>query len=651
MADELDGASHLAGLNDAQKQAVLHTDGPLMVLAGAGAGKTRVIVHRILNLILSGVAPENILAVTFTNKAAGEMRDRVRSLLSAERRSRGAGVPFVSTFHSLGVFLLRENYRHLRVPKTFSIFDRADSTRLIKESMRDVGVDPKQFEPRAILSVISKAKGAGLTRDGYAERTGGDYFPELVAKVWEKYEAGLHSEKAFDFDDLLLETKKLLEREAPVRERYRAQWSHLHIDEYQDTNKVQSDIAQLLTGEQKNICVVGDLDQSIYGWRGAELKNLLRFERTYRNPTIVVLEENYRSTQRILHAANEIIKKNKFRKEKNLFTKNAAGEPISLYVGLDENDEAGFVGDKARELIRSGVRPSEIAVLYRANWESRVIEEAMLMRDIPYQVIGTKFFERKEVKDVLSYLRAALSPERFSEWKRVLNAPPRGIGKVTLLAVLAGKEGELPSGQRARVDAFRKLLARIAEAMEKEKPSAAVRFVIRESGLEEYLSAGSEEDQERLMNLKELVTLATRYDAPPAGGGSGGMEKFLDDAALATDQDELKEERDAVKLMTVHASKGLEFPYVFITGLEEGLFPHERDGDEGEEAGEEERRLFYVALTRAKKKVFLSYASMRTIFGSRNMTVPSQFIMDLPGDALMAEAGSMGKTLRTIYLD
>lgn len=637
-----------------------------MVLAGAGAGKTRVITHRILNLILGGVAPENILAVTFTNKAAGEMRDRVIRLLREERRvsppsrngsllRRGEGAPFISTFHSLGVFLLRENYRHLHVPKTFSIFDRADSTRLIKDAMRDVGVDPKQFEPRTILSVISKAKGAGLTREGYVERTEGGYFRELVAEIWEKYEKGLHDEKAFDFDDLLLETKRLLEREAPLRERYRAQWSYLHVDEYQDTNKVQSDIARLLTGEQKNICVVGDLDQSIYGWRGAELKNLLRFERTYTNPTIVVLEENYRSTQRILHAANEIIKKNKFRKEKNLFTKNAAGEPLSLYVALDENDEAAFIGEKAEALIRSGVRPSEIAVLYRANWESRVIEEAMLLRDIPYQVLGTKFFERKEVKDTLSYLRAALSPERMAEWKRILNAPPRGIGKVTLLAVLAGKEQELPSGQRARVDAFRKLLARIAEAAAKEKPSVALKFVVRESGLEEYLGQGSEEDQERLMNLKELVTLATRYDAM---GPAAGMEKFLDDAALATDQDELKEERDAVKLMTVHASKGLEFPYVFITGLEEGLFPYERDlpagrhgEDESEEAGEEERRLFYVALTRAKKKVFLSYASMRTVFGARNMTAPSQFIMDLPQDALVAEEGSVGKALRTIYLD
>ncbi len=643
-----DEQSHLFGLNDAQKQAVLHTDGPLMVLAGAGAGKTRVITHRILNLILSGVRPENILAVTFTNKAAAEMRERVVRLLGEERRSRGGGSPFVSTFHSLGVFLLRENYRHLSVPKTFSIFDRADSTRLIKEAMRDVGVDPKQFEPRTILGIISKAKGASLSRDTYRERAQGEYFPELVSEVWEKYDAALHSEKAFDFDDLLLETKKLLEREESVRDRYRQQWSHVHIDEYQDTNKVQSDIARLLTGEDDNICVVGDIDQTIYSWRGAELKNLLQFERVYRNPTTVILEENYRSTQNILRAANDIIKKNKFRKEKKLYTKNAVGEKIALYVALDENDEAAFIGDKTKELIRGGVKPSDVAILYRTNFQSRVIEEAMLMRDIPYQVLGTKFFERKEVKDVLSYLRAALSPERLSEWKRIIDAPPRGIGKVTLLAVLGGKEETLNAGQKAKVVTFRKLLTRIAEAAKKEKPSAAVKVVIRESGLEEYLSRGTEEDQERLLNLKELVTLATRYDGM---GPEVGTEKFLDDAALATDQDDLKEDRDTVKLMTIHASKGLEFSYVFITGLEQGLFPYERDEDGGEEAEEEERRLFYVALTRAKKKLFLSYASMRTIFGAKNMTVPSEFIMDLPEEVLVAEEGSVGPTLRTIYLE
>lgn len=638
---------HLEGLNEAQRQAVEHAEGPLMVLAGAGAGKTRVITHRILNLILKGVAPENILAVTFTNKAAAEMRERVLRLLSEERRVRGSGGPFISTFHSLGVFLLRENHRHLSVPKTFAIFDRSDSTRLIKDAMREQGVDPKQFEPRTILGLISKAKGAGVTRDVYKERAGDEYFPGLIAEIWEKYESDLKSEGAFDFDDLLLETKKLLERDLDVRSRYQNQWSHVHIDEYQDTNKVQSDIARLLTGARDNICVVGDIDQTIYSWRGAELKNLLQFERAYRSPAVVMLEENYRSTKTILEAANEVIKKNRFRKEKNLFTKNAAGEKITLYVALDEADEAAFVGNTIEELRRSGVRPSDIAILYRANFQSRAIEESMLMRDIPYQVLGTKFFERREVKDVLSYLRAAQTPERLSEWKRIVNAPPRGLGKVTLLAVLAGQVERLSAGQRAKVSNFKNLLSRIKHAMETEPPSAAVKFAMSESGLEEYLSRGSEDDQERLLNLKELVVLAKRYDAM---GPSSGMEKFLDDAALATDQDELKEERDAVKLMTVHASKGLEFSTVFITGLEQGLFPYERD-EGSEESDEEERRLFYVALTRAKKKLFLSYASMRTIFGARAMSEPSLFIADIPAHTLEVAEGGVGPALRTIYLE
>lgn len=626
-------------LNPQQKAATEHSEGPLMILAGAGAGKTRVITHRIVNLIKKGVSPDSILAVTFTNKAAKEMRERVISLIDSDpdinrpvaARATGMTTPFVSTFHSLGVSLLRENAVALGLPKHFSIFDRADSTRALKQALKKLQLDPKQFEPRTVLSTISRFKADGITADSFHTEVG-DTWRHTVGRIWVEYEACLKKEGALDFDDLLLRTYLLLRDNIPIRERCQERWKYVHIDEYQDTNQVQFAISQLLVGSPANICVVGDIDQNIYSWRGAHLANLLSFEDEFPGTTTILLEENYRSTQTILAAANNVIEKNVKRKDKTLFTKNPAGELISIYSAYGEDDEARFVVEKAEELIQNGVAPREIAVLYRANFQSRALEQAFMYRGVPYQVLGTRFFDRKEVKDVLSYIRAALNPHSQGDIARIISTPPRGIGKLTLTKMLEGKENELSPAALQKVNDFKALLQSIATHATHSRPSETIRFTVQKSGLEAKLKSGNTEDEERLENIKELATLATKYDFYPP---EEGIEKLLEDASLATDQDSLEKNHNAVKLMTVHASKGLEFDNLFITGLEEGLFPHERQDETAD--SEEERRLFYVALTRARKKVFLTHAVIRTVFGSQSMQSVSHFIEDIGEEFLQPE--------------
>ncbi len=640
---------HLEGLNERQREAVLTTEGPLLIIAGAGAGKTRVLTHRIIHLIKGGVAPEAILAVTFTNKAAREMRERVQTLLARDPVARHLQTPpVISTFHSLGVQIIREHSAKIGLPARFTIFDRSDSISAIKEAIKKAGHDPKSIEPGKMLAAISREKGRMVTGTEFRERVGSEYFAGVVAEVWERYEEILKGEKALDFDDLLLKTATLLKTDASVRERYQRQWRYLHIDEYQDTNHVQYMMARILAAEHTNIAVVGDIDQNIYSWRGASIKNILDFEKDYPEAKVVVLEENYRSTQTILTVANRVIEKNTHRREKTLFTKNAEGEKVGLYVAYDEQDEATFVARRSKELIASGVAPKEIAVFFRANFQSRVLEEAFLREQVPYIVLSVRFLERKEVKDVIAYLRAARNPEGVSDLGRIINVPPRGIGKVTLLKVLAGREAELPPATREKVRAFRRLLAELKDKLESEPLSSALKWIITASGLERELKKGGEDDTERLENIRELVSLSTRYDIFER---AEGVERFLADVALASDQDTPKEEKNAVRLSTVHTAKGLEFEYVFITGLESGLFPHERMNETNETRDrEEERRLFYVALTRAKKKLHLSYAGVRTLFGSRQVTVPSEFIFDIDEEFLEAEekAEYQGKT---VYLD
>lgn len=639
----------MEGLNEQQMEATLHKDGPLLIVAGAGAGKTKTITSRITHLVKNGVAPENILAVTFTNKAAKEMKDRISGLLHSDKSLNMPAtfdeVPFVSTFHSLGVHIIKENARIFGLTRFFSIFDRDDSRKAIKQSLVSNGLDPKRFEPGKILGVISREKGNFVTLEEYLEKAQPSYFTDIVSSVWKKYEEILFKEKALDFDDLILKTAHVLKNNKEVRSYYENKWRYLHIDEYQDTNKSQYIIAECLSEKNRNICAVGDADQMIYGWRGANIRNILDFEKDFPDARTVVLEQNYRSTQNILRSANMIIRKNKKRKEKNLFSEKEEGEKISLFEGYDEVEEAHFVAEKARELAQAGVNRSDIAVLFRANFQSRALEEAFLSHSIPYQVLGTRFFERKEIKDALSYIKAGLNPDSMNDLKRVINVPPRGLGKVALVKILAGRESELPAAQRAKIAEFRNLLAKIRAASETVKPSEIIKMVIKLSGLENTLKNGTEEDAERMENLKELVTVALKYDYL---GAREGVEKLLEEAALASDQDELEVKKEGVKLMTVHASKGLEFEYVFVCGLEEDLFPHRNMSEDNiaEEKSEEERRLFYVALTRAKKKVYLTFAGIRTIFGTKHMNIPSEFLSDIDDSLIEKEEGDHIKEIR-----
>lgn len=646
---------YLQGLNDQQKEAVLHTDGPLMVLAGAGSGKTRVITHRVVHLIHQGVAPHNILAVTFTNKAAKEMRERVGELVRKYPPSDRAvidSLPLVTTFHSLGVRLLREFHDAMGLRRHFTIYDRADSMRAVKLAIEKSNYDPKEFEPKRILGMISRAKGDALSHDTYQDATS-SYPEQVAATVWEKYESILKEEHALDFDDLLAKTLRLLKDNKAVRETLQQRYKYIHVDEYQDTNRVQFSMVELLAGEAQNVCVVGDIDQNIYSWRGADIKNVLQFERHFPRSTTVLLEENYRSTQTIIAASNDVIKKNQNRVDKNVFTNNQEGEKITLYAAMTGYDEAEYIAMTARSLIADGADPTSLAVLYRTNFQSRVLEEAFLNFEVPYQLLGTKFFERKEVKDVLSYLRLALNPGSNADLARVINEPARGIGKVTLLKIIEGNRADLNKGAEEKLASFDAIMTDITKTASEKTLSETIKFIMQRSGIEGmYKKEGTEDALERLENLRELVTLSMRYDELPS---LDAVEQLLESAALQSDQDEIKdkEELNAVRLMTVHAAKGLEFAYVFIAGLEEGLFPHERL-DDGKTDQEEERRLFYVALTRAEKKLFLTYAHMRTIFGSQRINLPSSFLNDISKEHVQSgnpPSGHSSGYETTIYLD
>ena len=620
---------YLKDLNDKQKEAALCTEGPLLIVAGAGAGKTKTIISRILHLIKSGTEPESILAVTFTNKAAKEMSDRLAVALERPVGEARPRLPFTSTFHALGVHILRGHAQALGLNRFFTILDREESLALVKTAMDQAGVDKKQYEPRKILGAISREKGKGVRVADYRLKVDG-FWQEIVANVWEKYDKLVKEANALDFDDLLLSSVALLAGQENIRRLYQARFRYIHIDEYQDTNAVQYSLAKLLTGPDQNICVVGDVDQSIYSWRGADFTNLLRFEEDYPAAKVVLLEQNYRSTKTILTAANVVIKKNRERVEKNLFTENAEGEKITLTASLSETEEAKNIVGKAGKLIEGGLPAAEIAVLYRANFQSRVMEEAFLKAGLPYQVLGIRFFERKEVKDILTYFRAALNPSDIEAINRVINVPRRGLGKATLAKVAAGQEESLPPKMMEKLSSFRALLMNLRQKIERASIGESIKYVLSASGLDKELLQEGEEGLERLENIRELVTLAQKYNHLP---GEEAVLALLTEAALVSDQDTLREEKNGVRLMTVHAAKGLEFDVVFVAGLEQGLFPHQGFG-ESDRDEEEERRLFYVALTRARKKLFLSYAQLRTIFGSQQVNTPSEFILDIPAELM-----------------
>src|SRR3989338_14194 len=600
--------NYLDSLNTEQKKAVLAIDGPVLIVAGAGAGKTKTITHRILHLISEGIRPENILAITFTNKAAKEMRDRVMGLLTHHKN-----IPFVSTFHSLGVYIIKENAEILKLPRHFNIFDKVDSKKALKNALVSLGIDPKD-ELDKIGHIISKEKGRGVNMSEYLRGCAFDRTSELVKKAWVKYEEILKKEHALDFDDLLLKTLELLQKRE-ILERYQNQFLYVHVDEYQDTNKVQNEIVELLVEKHQNICVVGDTDQNIYSWRGAEMKNMLHFEKKYLETQTFFLEQNYRSTKNILNVANEIIKKNNFRIPKKLFTEKPEGDKLLGFEGRSAVDEAHFIAMKAKEFIGKGLRSESIAVLYRANFQSRVLEDAFLSHGIPYQILGIKFFERREVKDIISLVKTSLNEGNVSDFTR-----------------------------KIKINNFRKMLVDFRNILKNDKPSKALKYIIEKSGMENHYKTGQEEDTDRLENIMELVTLATKYDSLP---NEIGIENFLTDVALASDQDVLNTEKTGEKLMTVHSSKGLEFDYVFISGLENDLFPHKKmyERKKSGEEGEEERRLFYVAITRAGEKLLLTHANTRTIFGRVEINSRSEFIDDIPEKYLEHESYSSNHSL------
>jgi|CXWL01.1.fsa_nt_gi DNA helicase-2/ATP-dependent DNA helicase PcrA len=620
---------YLEELNERQREAVLALDGPVSVLAGAGSGKTKVLTTRIYHLIRQGVAPRNILAVTFTNKAAREMRERLSLRLgeNLEVWKRG-NLPLVATFHGLGRELLEQHGSVMGIGKHFTIFDRDDSERAVKQALKELGIDPKEIPPRAILSRISKAKSDGSDVTEFTEKYGRESFrSRTTAQVWEKYNETLKSEKALDFDDLISLPVKLLREHADVRMLVQEQFHYIHIDEYQDTNRLQGELATLLCGSRKNLFVVGDIDQTIYTWRGATIDNLLEFESAYPNAKTIVLEHNYRSSKNIVDTANQIIEKNTNRKDKHSVTSNQAGDPIHIFAGNTAEHEAEFVAREAKRLIENGTPAEHIAVLYRTNFQSRALEEGMLRANISYRLLGTQFFDRKEVKDVLAWVRLALDPSREADRVRAVQAPVRGIGKVALAKLSAGRREDFKPNEKLKIEAFERTVQRLHSASETFTPSRFVQAVIEESGMKTSYEKGADDDLERLENAKELATLASRHDDMP---GRDGISAFLADTALAGDQDELDRKKDTggVTLMTVHAAKGLEFSIVFVTGLEEGLFPHAGMDDENKDE-EEERRLFYVAITRAKKRLYITLARVRRIFGTDYLQEPSTFLHDI----------------------
>jgi DNA helicase-2/ATP-dependent DNA helicase PcrA len=620
-------------LNKEQEKAVLHTEGPLLIIAGAGAGKTKTITERIVHIIKNGTDPRNILAVTFTNKAAKEMRERIVSRLEEERSIEKENpyhhTPVIKTFHSLGLAILRQHGSYLGLTKNVTIFDTSDTLSTIKRIQEELGIDPKVHDPSKIRIIISREKGSFVDVETYRKKVMNQNM-DIVARVWARYEESMRKQGAVDFDDLVVLAVRTLEEHPPVREYYQRTFTYVHVDEYQDTNEAQYTFIKLLVQQPRNnICVVGDSDQTIYTWRGANIKNILNFETDFPGAEIVTLEENYRSTGNILRLANETIKKNTVRKEKNLFTTADKGDPISILPAWDEVAEGEHIARLCKDLIANKVSGDAIAVLYRANFQSRVLEEAFLKENVPYILLGTKFFERKEIKDVLSYLRVARNRTSLPDLRRVLETPKRGIGKVTIAKMFAGEE--LPTSAKVKVAGVYTFLDTIESRLTTEPLSHVIQMIIVDSGMEKELLEGSSEDRERLENARELVSLTVRYDGVL---GHEVVDTFLEEVSLQSDQDDDTKERSGVRLMTVHASKGLEFDHVFVAGLEHDLFPHKNIGGrkQTKEEEEEERRLFYVAVTRARKHLYLSYAELRTIFGQKQINAPSEFLDDVPSD-------------------
>ncbi len=625
----------LDGLNPEQRLAVETTEGPLLIQAGAGSGKTKALIHRIAYIIASELAqPAEILAVTFTNKAANEMRGRLARLLGvADSRS---FMPWMGTFHSIAVRLLRRDGDQINIARNFVIFDEADRLSLVKSVMKELGVAEQQFSPRSIVSYISKAKNACLSPEQYRRQATQSSLQQTAAEVYDRYERRLRENVALDFDDLLLDAVQLLEKSSEVRRKYQEQFRYILIDEYQDTNKAQYRLVKLLLNDRRNICVVGDDWQSIYSWRGADYTNILNFERDFPGARQIKLEQNYRSTEEILEVAHRVISKNTKRSDKKLWTDNRGGEPVELIVAGNEFDEAERVANQIWAMVASGShRLRDCAVLYRTNAQSRVFEQMFTRNSLRYRLIGgQRFYDRAEIKDLIAYLKLIYQPSDTISFRRVVNVPKRGLGEVSVGKFLAWQSGsglnvldalvraddcaELTSRARKTLSQLGRALSEINKLAGTESPDRIIKQIIQRFDYDSYLDDGTERGEERCQNVDELISMAKEY---------GDLASFLEEVALVSGADAVNDD-DAVTLMTLHAAKGLEYPVVFMVGMEDGLFPSARSSLELA-AAEEERRLCYVGMTRAQEKLVLSYARRRMLRGETHYSLPSPFVQDV----------------------
>lgn len=629
----------LENLNDKQREAIMHKDGPLLILAGAGSGKTRVLTTRIAYLIDSGVDPRSVLAITFTNKAAGEMKERIFSLI-------GNNNVLACTFHSLGVRLLRENYEKLGYSKNFVIMDSDDTLTLIKKIIKDLGFDPKRFSPYMIRNKISSNKNEFISPDEYKKFIHAEE-DDIVYKVYKKYQEILFKNNSVDFDDLLILPIKLFKEYPSVLEYYQEKFKYILIDEYQDTNEAQYQLSRLLSSKYRNICVVGDNDQSIYAFRNANYKNILNFESDYKDAKVIMLEQNYRSTKTILNAANSVIKYNKFRKDKNLWSDNDEGEKIKFYKAYDEVDEVFYIIRKIKELVSRGVSYKDIAILYRTNAQSRVFEQEMLKQNMPFRIIGSfYFYSRKEIKDLLSYLRLVHNTNDDISFMRCINTPKRGIGAKTISEIEKSASfyntsmfDAINDGKQLK---FKDLILELREDLKNHSLTEFIDIVLDKSGMREALkSEKSLEADIRLENLEEFKSVTKSFEEEV---GVISLEDFLLEIALVSDIEEYKDDPNRISLMTVHSVKGLEFDYVFVSGLEEGIFPHRNSMDPSDL--EEERRLMYVAITRARKDLWITSAKKRMIYGQESPSIISRFIKEIDEGLLECENKEEVKVVR-----
>ena len=645
----------LANMNPRQKEAVMHTEGPLLLMAGAGSGKTRVLTHRIAYLIEEkNVNPWNILAITFTNKAAREMKERVNQLLGS-----GGEDVWVSTFHSMCVRILRRDVDQIGYSRNFTIIDTSEQNTLMKRVLKELNIDPKKYDPRSILGAIYNAKNELLTPADY-ENQQGSLFEQIVGRCYALYQKELRNNQCMDFDDLIMNTIRLFKENEDALQFYQRKFHYIHVDEYQDTNHAQYTLVNLLADRFKNLCVVGDADQSIYGWRGANMQNILDFEKDYPDAAVILLEQNYRSTQTILNAANQVIKNNRNRPDKNLWTENRAGEKITYYRGDSERDEARFiVSEMQKQIADKGRKFGDFAVLYRTNAQSRVIEEMLLKANVPYTMVGgRKFYDRKEIRDILAYLSAIANPSDSLSLERIINVPKRGIGATSVeklrefaslhewslleaamnvdLANISGKAGK-------ELGSFGMMMDQFAQMIPYLSVTELTKEILDKTGYkQDLINQNNLESQSRLENLEEFLTVTQefdkRFEAQNEDDADAPEEKltvFLNDLALLSDVDSYEEESSQVTLMTLHAAKGLEFPVVFLIGLEENIFPLSRALMEESEL-EEERRLAYVGITRAEEELFLTNAFSRTLYGRTQYNRPSRFVEEIEQDLLQS---------------